>query len=88
MVEETTMAPEMVEEEVMAAGEVEAAANPEEAVIAQIIEMIAQLSAEAQRELMWFLNQQFQEVSTQEAEAIKESPEEQERKAAEMSEMF
>jgi hypothetical protein len=50
--------------------------------------MIAGLSPEAQRQLMWFLNEQFTAVVSEEQEEIKNSPEEQARKADTMSEAF
>lgn len=60
----------------------------EEQIISQVIQLIAGLSADAQRQLMWFLNEQFTEVVSEEQEEIKQSPEEQQRKADVMSEAF
>jgi hypothetical protein len=63
-------------------------ANPEEEAIGQIIQMIGALWAESQRQLMWFLQQEFANVVGEEKEATKASPQEQERKADVMSEAF
>lgn len=63
-------------------------ANPEEQIIAQVIQLIAGLSAESQRQLMGFLSQEFNTIVSEEEAEKKASPEEQERKAEAMSEMF
>lgn len=90
MVDEQTTNPEATAEEMAAAEGVAPTpeANPEEDAIAQVIQMIAGLSPEAQRQLMWFLNEQFTAVVSEEQEEIKNSPEEQARKADTMSEAF
>lgn len=62
--------------------------NPEEQVIAQIIQLIASLSGESQRQLMGFLGEEFGKVVDQEVSEVKASPEEQQRKADVMSEAF
>ena len=60
--------------------------NPEMATMEQIVELIAGLSPEGQRQLMSFLNQELGSVVAEEEEEFRNSPEEQERKAAVMSE--
>lgn len=57
----------------------------EQAVINQIVDMIASLSAEAQRALMTFLNQELWSVVSEEEEEYRNSPEEQQRRADVMS---
>lgn len=84
------MAEEMMAPEQQAQQETapEATANPEEEVIAQVIQLIAGLSAESQRQLMGFLNQEFAGVMDEEQAEVAASPEEQNRKADVMSEAF
>lgn len=91
MAEETTMTPEATptpEAAPMEEWTPTPEANPEEQVIAQVIQLIAGLSAESQRQLMWFLWQEFSNVMSQEEAEVSASPQEQERKAEAMSEMF
>jgi uncharacterized phage protein gp47/JayE len=89
MAEETTMTPDQQPMQQPAeAPTQETQANPEEQVIAQVIQLIAGLSAESQRQLMGFLNKEFTNVVSEEEAERKASPEEQERKAEAMSEMF
>lgn len=89
MVEETTMTPEV--DETMSAEpttEQTMEVNPEEEAIAQVIQIIASLSAESQRQLMGFLTEQFSTVMNEEQAQAAASPEEQARKADVMSEAF
>lgn len=80
------MTPVTPEEQTQAPAEGET--NPEEQAIAQVIQIIATLSPESQRQLMGFLNKEFTNVVSEEEAERKASPEEQERKAEAMSEMF
>lgn len=80
------MTPVTPEEQTQAPAEGET--NPEEQAIAQVIQIIATLSPESQRQLMGFLNQEFSAVVSEEQEEMKQSPEEQQRKADVMSEAF
>ena len=90
MTDETTMAPEAMAPEQAPVQEwvPTPQANPEEEVIGQIIQMISGLWAESQRQLMWFLQQEFSNIIWEEKKEKDESPAEQDRKAEEMSEMF
>ena len=81
MVDETTMDPEAQAEWT------ETVAN-EDAIISQVVELISSLSVEGQRALMDFLAQEFSTVLDEEEWAKAASPEEQDRKAAAMWEMF
>ena len=95
MVEETTVNPNVPmewapvwDQAPMEWAPVEGDVNQEEQIIAQIIQLIAGLSAESQRQLMGFLGEQFSSVVSQEEQAHTASPEEQNRKAEVMSEAF
>ena len=84
------VAPEVTEEQALEANQGEQApeANQEEQMIAEVIQVIAGLSAESQRQLMWFLNEEFATIMEEEAQEINNAPEEQSRKADVMSEAF
>lgn len=84
------VAPEVTEEQALEANQGEQApeANQEEQMIAEVIQVIAGLSAESQRQLMWFLNEEFATIMEEEAQEINNAPEEQARKADVMSEAF
>ena len=88
MADETNVAPEENTPVTPETNEAPAAPNKDEETIAQIIELIASLEAKPQRELMWFLSQEFNSTINKEQDDKKSSPEEQERKAATMSEAF
>ena len=83
MVEETTMVPE--EENL---NQDMSDWTGEEETIAQVIQLIAGLSAEAQQQLMWFLTEQFSATMDESLQEYESSPEEISRKADVMSDAF
>lgn len=83
MVEETTMVPE--EENL---NQDMSAWTGEEETIAQVIQLIAGLSAESQQQLMWFLTEQFSATMDESLQEYESSPEEINRKADVMSDAF
>ena len=88
MADEQMMAQPAVNPNEQAPIEWEEVTNWEDEIISQIIQMIAGLSAESQRQLMGFLNEQFSGVIQEEEQEYNSSPEELERKADVMSEAF